>query len=85
MYDHEDELLARVVLDIGETFFAEGEKLDIEGQLNDALQHFNWSRLMFERSEKTSNRRDVMKNEIEKTNKRINDLEKRLQSMDDTT
>ncbi|CAF0943487.1 unnamed protein product [Adineta ricciae] len=78
MYDHEDCLLARLVFDIGKYFFAEAEVLAQQGQLNVAIQHYYWSKTMFQRRKTMMNSGNLLKNELETVEKLIVDLENHL-------
>jgi hypothetical protein len=51
MFDHQDPLLASMVLDIANHFFTKARGLDNDPGLLSAKQHYKWSRIMYERYE----------------------------------
>jgi cell fate (sporulation/competence/biofilm development) regulator YlbF (YheA/YmcA/DUF963 family) len=78
LFNHQDDLLARMVLDITNYFLIESEHLDTAKQLDNALQHYSWSKLMFERYEKMQEKPNLMKDNIKKNDECISDIEQRL-------
>ena len=61
MFNHQDDLLARIVSDIGEYSFKQGQDLCELQRFEDACQHFKWSRTMFTRYETMENTKKTAK------------------------
>ena len=78
MENHQDALLARLVLDIATYFAVEGERFENSRQLNSALQYFKWSKLMWERYG-TMEKRNPMARKINEMDQRIKLIEQRLE------
>ncbi|CAF1299941.1 unnamed protein product [Rotaria sp. Silwood1] len=81
MFDHQDDLLARLLLDIGRYFFSEAKRLDNKEQLHSAYQHCKWSKIMYERYEKTEKRTKGA--EIAAINQYMTNIEEHLNSRND--
>jgi hypothetical protein len=75
MFNHQDDLLARMILDIGGYFFKEAQHFDDSQQLDIACQYYQWARLIYERYEKLEPM--GKRTEIREINKRIDDIEQR--------
>ncbi|CAF1092369.1 unnamed protein product [Rotaria sordida] len=81
MFDHQDDLLARMLLDIGHYFFAEGKRLANEEHLYSACQHYEWSKKMYRRYEITEEKKKST--EIGEIDEHIRDVEQRLNPPND--
>jgi hypothetical protein len=76
MLNHQDDLFARMVSDIADYFFTEGERRDKAEALDSARQYFIWSKKMFIRYG-LMERRNMNAN-IARVDQRIRDIERRL-------
>ncbi len=82
MHNHQDDLLARLVLDIATYFSAEGERLEKSGELGDARKYYQWSKLMWERYDTMEKQRNPMKGKINEMAQRISNVEQLLRKKD---
>ncbi|CAF0964807.1 unnamed protein product [Rotaria sp. Silwood1] len=73
MFDHQDDLLARMLVDIGHYFFTEAKRLADDAQLDSAYQHYGWSKIMYERYQQKEQRKKT--NEIEEINRCMEAIE----------
>jgi hypothetical protein len=74
MYNHQDDLLPRLVFDIATYFFTEAERFEKSGEFVYAVQHYEHSKLLLQRY-----------NEIEKKNlmtSKINEIDQRISKID---
>lgn len=77
MFNYQDDLLARMVLEMARYFYTEAERLAIEDELHSARQHYKWSIIMYLRYEKLEDKRKT--DLIDEINQRIENLTQRIQ------
>jgi len=77
MFNHQNDLLERMVLDIAEYFFTEAGRLHQAEQFEQARQHYHWAKRMLDRHERMTERviMAARRQEIERC---LTDLEQRL-------
>ncbi len=85
MHNHQDELLARLVLDIATYFSEEGERFGNSGEWDDALQYCQWSKLMWQRYDTMEKIRNPMKGKINEMTERINNIKQQQQQLSSKT
>jgi hypothetical protein len=76
MYDHQDNLLARLVLDIACYFSTKAGDLDNNQQLQNACQYYNWSKKMYQRYGTMARR--TMTIELTQIDQHVSDIKERL-------
>ena len=87
MYDHQNDLMVRIVSDIANYFSAEADRLRDANQLDNALEHYQWSKRMLGRYQKmvpksividrvTSSDRHIEQIERQVTRQRDNDVDR---------
>jgi hypothetical protein len=75
MFNHQDDLLVRMVSDIADYFFTEAQRLDNDQHLDRAYQHYKWAERMYQRYERMG---PIKKStEIQAIEQRIRDIEQR--------
>jgi len=73
MHNHQDDLLARLVLDIATYFLTEAERFEKSGQVADAVQYYERSQLLFQRYDKID-KRNLMASKIKEIDQRISKI-----------
>jgi hypothetical protein len=81
MHNHQDDLLARLILDNATYFFTEAERLENSGQLNNALKFYEWSKLMWQRYD-TMDKRKLMTAKINEIDQRISKINQQTKKKD---
>jgi len=81
MHNHQDDLLPRLVLDIATYFLTEAEHFENSGQLIDAVQNYDWSKLLFQRYDKID-KRNLMTSKINNIAQRISKSDQQLKEKD---
>jgi len=77
MHNHQDDLLARLILDIATYFLTEAERVENSGQLHNALQFYEWSRLLLQRYNKMD-KRNLMTSKVKEIDQRISKIDQQL-------
>ncbi|CAF1446686.1 unnamed protein product [Rotaria magnacalcarata] len=81
MFNHQDDLMARMVVEIGNYFFTEAKRLDTDNQFDSAYEYYRWSKTMYQRYEIMENRRKS--DRIEEIDQNIKIIEERRQEQED--
>lgn len=76
MFNHQDFLLVRMVIDIAKYFSKTADDLEKNQDLHNARQYYHWSKQMYQRFGTMENRR--MNTEINRIEQHINDIDERL-------
>lgn len=83
MFDHQDFLLARMVIDIAKYFFKMAGDLENSQDLHNARQYYHWSKQMYKRFETMDTHHQNMNTEINRIDQHINDIDRRLDQQRD--
>ena len=75
MFNHQDDLLARMVSEISNYFNREAQRFDEDQQLNNACQYYEWAKRMYRRLERIEPVRKT--GDIREIDRRIDDIEQR--------
>jgi hypothetical protein len=75
MFNHQDDLLARMVSNIADYFFTEAKRFDDNQHLDNACKHYDWAKRMYQRYETIESTRKT--SEIRDIDQRLNDIERR--------
>lgn len=75
MFDHQDDVLARMILDIASYFFTEAQSFDRSNELDNAIRYCEWSKKLYKRFE-TLEQRSKTK-EISEIDQHIKNIEER--------